>query len=75
MKALATLKARGTTVVLIAHRPGALALADKVLLLREGRVEAFGERDAVLAKLMPASAKVVPARREAGLESRSRAHG
>lgn len=75
MKALAALKARGATVVLIAHRPSALALADKVLLLREGRVEAFGERDSVLAKLMPKPANVVAARPEKGLEARSRAHG
>ena len=75
MKALAALKARGATVVLIAHRPSALALADKVLLLREGRVEAFGERDAILAKLMPTPANVVAARPEKNLEARSRAHG
>jgi len=75
MAALAALKARGATVILIAHRPSALALADKVLLLREGRVEAFGERDAVLAKLMPAPANVVAARREKRLEAGGRAHG
>ena len=73
MKALATMKARGATIVLIAHRPGTLALADKILLLREGRVEAFGARDEVLGKLT-AVGKVVPARRENSIE-RSRLHG
>jgi PrtD family type I secretion system ABC transporter len=71
--ALAEMKAKGATIVLIAHRPGALALADKVLLLRDGRVEAFGARDEVLNKLMPVG-KVVPARRENSIERKS-AHG
>jgi ABC-type protease/lipase transport system fused ATPase/permease subunit len=71
--ALAELMARGASIVLIAHRPGALALADKVLLLRDGRVEAFGAREEMLSKLMPVG-KVVPARRDKPIERRS-AHG
>jgi ATP-binding cassette subfamily C exporter for protease/lipase len=37
-KAVQTFKALGKTVVLISHRPGVLALADRVLVLRDGSV-------------------------------------
>lgn len=42
------LKQRGRTVVLIAHRQGALALADKVMVLDKGSVAAFGPREEIL---------------------------
>ncbi|WP_171173177.1 type I secretion system permease/ATPase [Ruegeria sp. HKCCD8929] len=42
------LKSAGKTVILIAHRQGALALADKVLVLDKGQVSAFGPREDVL---------------------------
>ena len=45
------LKARGCTVVLITHRPGIVAVADRVVLLRGGRVVTQGPRDEVLAAL------------------------
>jgi ATP-binding cassette subfamily C exporter for protease/lipase len=44
-------KAMGKTVVLISHRPGVLALADRVLVLRDGAVSHEGPRDEVLAAL------------------------
>lgn len=50
------LKERGATIFLITHRAGALALADQVLVLHEGRVRIQGPREAVLAQLRPASA-------------------
>ena len=46
---------RGCTVVLIAQRAGIMALADKVLVLRAGGVEAFGPRDEVLRTLRRAN--------------------
>jgi ATP-binding cassette subfamily C exporter for protease/lipase len=45
------LKTQGKTVFLITHRPGAVAVADRLLLLREGQVQAEGPRDAVIAAL------------------------
>jgi ABC-type protease/lipase transport system fused ATPase/permease subunit len=39
------------TVVLVTHRLNLLGLADKVLLLRAGAVEAFGPRDEIMARL------------------------
>ena len=55
-KALATLKTMGKTVVVISHRPGVLAVADRIVLMRDGRVVDAGERDAVLRRLQGAAA-------------------
>jgi ATP-binding cassette subfamily C exporter for protease/lipase len=44
-------KAMGKTVVLISHRPGVLALADRVLVLRDGAASHDGPRDVVVAAL------------------------
>jgi ATP-binding cassette, subfamily C, bacterial EexD len=50
VKAIAQLKAEGTTVVIITHRPSILGSVDKILVMREGQVEMFGPRDQVLAQ-------------------------
>jgi ATP-binding cassette subfamily C exporter for protease/lipase len=54
LKTVQLLKAKGTTVFLITHRPGAVAVADRILMLRDGQVQADGPRDAVLAALQAA---------------------
>jgi ATP-binding cassette subfamily C exporter for protease/lipase len=54
MQAVRELKAKGRTVFLITHRPGAVAVADQLLVLRDGRVQVQGPRDAVLAQLQAA---------------------
>ena len=51
VRAVQQLKAAGRTVVLVTHRPGILAVADRLLILADGRVQADGPRDAVLAAL------------------------
>jgi len=62
--AIAQFKARGTTFVVITHRTPVLALADKILFLRDGMQIAFGPRDEVLAALQKAAqqAPALPAR-------------
>ncbi len=55
LQAIAHLKARGTTIVIIAHRPNVLALADKLLVLRNGAVDFFGDCGEVIAKLNSAA--------------------
>ena len=55
------LKAKGRTVFLITHRPGIVAVADRVLILRNGTVQANGPRDEVLAALRVAQAAPAPA--------------
>lgn len=49
--AIARLKEAGTTIVMIAHRPSVLSLADKLLVLRNGTVDSYGNRADVIAKL------------------------
>jgi ATP-binding cassette subfamily C protein/ATP-binding cassette subfamily C protein EexD len=51
-RSLETLKARGTTVVLVSHRTALVQGVDKVLILREGAIEMFGPRADVLKRLM-----------------------
>lgn len=51
LRLLRELKARGVTVVIITHRANVLAAADRMLLLINGMVQAYGPRDEVLAAL------------------------
>lgn len=51
LRAINELKSKGKTVFVITHRPGVLASADRLVILRDGRVQAQGSRDAVLAVL------------------------
>ncbi|QHM72918.1 type I secretion system permease/ATPase [Mixta intestinalis] len=54
-QALAAMKKRNTTVVLITHRKQLLALTNKVLVLQGGKVKEFGDTPAVLNKLISSS--------------------
>jgi ABC-type protease/lipase transport system fused ATPase/permease subunit len=49
--AIAALKAAGKTVVVVSHKRGLVARADKVLVMADGAVQAFGARDEVMARL------------------------
>lgn len=53
--AVRELKSRGAALMIVGHRPSTLAQADKILFLREGRVELFGAREEVLGRLRLAS--------------------
>ena len=55
--AIAQLKSRGTTFVIMTHRTSVLAVADKMLILHEGQNRAFGARDDVLAALAKGNAE------------------
>ncbi|MEH6726319.1 MAG: type I secretion system permease/ATPase [Hyphomicrobiales bacterium] len=52
IKAVLSVRARGGTVILVAHRPSAIAALDKLMMLRNGRMMAFGDKDEVLAKVI-----------------------
>ena len=41
------LRNRGSTVFLISHRPTAVALADRIIIMGNGRIKLYGERDEV----------------------------
>jgi len=64
LRALDAMKTNGATVVIISHKPSIFRAADKMLVLREGRVEMFGPRDQVMARLVkPAEVRAVEAGR------------
>jgi PrtD family type I secretion system ABC transporter len=55
--AIEDLKKRGAAVVIVGHRPSTLAQADKILLLKEGRIELMGPRDTVMQRLRKKAVK------------------
>jgi len=61
VETLVALKARKAGVLIVAHRLGVLAAVDKILVLREGRIEAFGSRDEIIARLSGAAATPIEA--------------
>jgi len=46
--AISDLRRRGKTVVVMAHRPSAIAAVDQLLMLRDGKQIAFGPKDDVI---------------------------
>jgi ABC-type protease/lipase transport system fused ATPase/permease subunit len=48
IKAIIEIRRRGGTVVVVAHRPSAVAALDMLMVLRDGRAVAFGRRDDIL---------------------------
>jgi ATP-binding cassette, subfamily C, bacterial exporter for protease/lipase len=48
---ITSLKQQGKTIVLMTHRKALLALADQVLVLRDGQQQIYGPREDVLTKL------------------------
>jgi ATP-binding cassette subfamily C exporter for protease/lipase len=55
--AISQLATRGTTFVVMTHRTSVLAVANKMLVLRDGQTQMFGPRDDVLKALNEAAAK------------------
>lgn len=56
LETLQALRAQGTTVVVVTHRPGILQVADRMLLLQDGVQQAFGTPQQVLASINQALA-------------------
>ena len=48
---LAQLREQGSTIVLVSQRPTLLEICDRLLLLRDGMIEAYGEPKAVMERL------------------------
>jgi PrtD family type I secretion system ABC transporter len=72
MTALKAMKLRSQTVVVVSHKPSMLVGADKLLVLRDGRVDLFGPREAVMARLSQnATAAKAPAPPAAAIEAKS----
>lgn len=58
LDAIKSMKATGSTVVLVTHRSNILSVADKMLLLKDGRQHLYGTKEVVLKAL---TAAMVPA--------------
>ncbi|MFB2550187.1 type I secretion system permease/ATPase [Ensifer soli] len=67
-EAIMGVRMRGGIVVVIAHRPSALASADMVLMMQDGRVQAFGPKEEVLAQVLRRDNQAVPGPRAAPLK-------
>ncbi len=60
VKSVQELKTKGKTVFLISHRPGVIAVADRLMILRDGQIQVEGPRDAVIAALTPPRPAAAP---------------
>jgi PrtD family type I secretion system ABC transporter len=54
---LVELKRQGRTIIVVSHRPNLLMLVDKIMILRDGNIEAFDTRHEILAKIMPSQTR------------------
>ena len=70
IRTIAALKARGATVIIVSHRASALNSADMIGIMRDGALERFGTRDAVLQDL-----KSVASLRAAGNQGSGQGQG
>ena len=51
IRAVRSARARGAIVVVVAHRPIGIKAVDQVLVLKDGRMQAFGPKEAVLGQV------------------------
>ncbi|WP_324763502.1 type I secretion system permease/ATPase (plasmid) [Sinorhizobium meliloti] len=51
-EAIMSVRSRGGIVIVVAHRPSALASVDLVLMMNEGRMQAFGPKEQVLGQVL-----------------------
>ena len=59
-EAIHGVRARGGIIVVVAHRPSALAGLDAVLVMNHGRIQAMGKKEDLLAKMLrPVAATLV----------------
>jgi ATP-binding cassette subfamily C exporter for protease/lipase len=60
LRLLQSLKQAGVTSIVITHRTNVLTVADQILVLKDGSLQAYGPKDQVLAALSPEKNSVVP---------------
>lgn len=66
--AMRSVRERGGIVIVIAHRPSALAAVDLVAVVQNGRVTSFGRKEEIVAKFVPRSVNTDPQPVEKPLE-------
>ncbi|WP_319823924.1 type I secretion system permease/ATPase [Thalassovita sp.] len=57
--AIATMKEEGNAVLIMAHRPSAIKECDKILMLEDGNMKAWGPREKVMSDMLASNIKVV----------------
>jgi PrtD family type I secretion system ABC transporter len=67
IKAILAIRERKGTVVVVAHRPSAIAALDMLMMIRDGRSVAYGPRDEVLDKVLARRKPATPAPVAGGL--------
>ena len=71
-RAILGVRARGAIVIVVAHRPSAIAGVDYILVMSKGRQQQFGPKDEILNRIAqvssapPRTLKVVPGEGGAG---------
>ncbi len=70
-RAILGVRERRGIVIVVAHRPSAIAGVDQILVMKDGRTQAFGPKDEVLSKVLqrpavPQPLKIVPESGSAG---------
>jgi len=71
--AIFDLRQRGKTIVLITHRPSAIAATSKLLVLRDGTLQLFGPTNDVLAAMNEANQKALAQQQAARQQAAERA--
>jgi ATP-binding cassette subfamily C exporter for protease/lipase len=75
VNAVLDLRQRGKTIVLITHRPSAISVTTKLLLMNDGGVQMFGPTKDVLAALNEANQKALAAQQAAQRAAAANAAG
>ncbi|MBN9596895.1 MAG: type I secretion system permease/ATPase [Afipia sp.] len=60
-KAILAVRARGGVVVVVAHRPIGIESVDLILVMKDGRAQAFGPKEAVLGQVLQRPVSAPPA--------------
>ena len=58
VRTIEALRADGAIIILIAHRPSVMQVADKLMVLQEGRISQFGPRTSVVSSITPGETPV-----------------
>lgn len=59
MRALETMRSKGSTIIVIAHRPSLLKIVDKIVVLNQGQIQFSGPRDEILSKINQLSSQQI----------------
>lgn len=59
-RAIRAARARGAVVVVVAHRPVGIEAVDQILVMKDGRVQAFGPKETVLAQVLQSRPAAAP---------------